>query len=485
MRVPVRARGVLAVAAAVATALLGVLVLGLTLQLERLSEDASAAAANTMFVVGMAVLSGTGALVVRAGRHPTMGWLLVATGLTNVLGRLGFGLAVAAYETGHDAWAGALGWFTNWGWVPGFGLACVLLLRFPDGHLPGRWRRAAEQVVVAWTAVTCLATAFVPGPLGATVLEPLTNPWGLTGLADVLDVALTVVFTTMPALLLVVALGAVLRWRRSDERRQLRTVALAVALLAVTTTVAVATGRGSLAESLAWLVLPGSVAYAVARHDLWDVDLRQRLDRLRRVREEERTRLQQDLHDSLGPLLGSISMRVEAARNLVDADASRERLDEVLASIGTHAEAAVVEVRRVIEELGPSALADKDLVPALAELVESHSGGSTRFRLEVVEPLPTLSPAAEVALYRVAGEAVRNVVRHAQAGLCTVSLVPDGAQVELVVTDDGVGLRGQPPGVGRLAMAHRVTSVGGRFDVVQPPTGGVRLSARVNALEPA
>lgn len=480
----VRSGGALAVAAAAATAVTGVLVLGLTLQLERLSEDESAAAANALFVVGMTVLSGTGALVVRAGRHPTMGRLLVATGLTNVIGRLTFGLAVAAHEAGHDAWARAVGWSTNWCWVPGFGLALVLLLRFPDGHLQGRWRRVVEQVVVAWTAATCLVTALVPGPLGATVLEPLTNPWGLTGMADVLDLALTGVFTAMPVLLLLIALGAVLRWRRAEDRRQLRTVALAVAFLAATTALAVATGEGSIAEGLAWLVLPGSVAYAVARHDLWDVDLRRRLDRLRRVRDEERTRLQQDLHDSLGPLLGSISMRVEAARNLLDADAPRERVEEVLASIGTQAEAAVVEVRRVLEELGPSALADRELVPALAELVGSHSGGSTRFSLEVVEPLPALSPAAEVALYRVAGEAVRNVVRHAQARRCTVSLVSDGTQVELIVTDDGIGLRGQPPGVGRQAMAHRVTSVGGCFGVAEPPSGGVRLTARVTALEP-
>lgn len=480
----VRTRGALAVAAATATAITGALVLGLTLQLERLSEDASAATANTLFVVGMTVLAGTGALVVRAGRHPTMGWLLVATGLTSVLGRLSFGVAVAAHESDYDAWTRAAGWFTNWSWVPGFGLALVLLLRFPDGHLPGRWRRVVEQVIVAWTVATSLITAFVPGPLGATVLEPLTNPWGLGGMADLLDVALTVVFTAMPALMLLVALGAVLRWRRAEDRRQLRTVALAVAFLAVTTTLAVATGEGSMAEGLAWLVLPASVAYAVARHDLWDVDLRRRLDRLRRVRDEERTRLQQDLHDSLGPLLGSISMRVEAARNLLDADAPRERVDDVLASIGTQAEAAVVEVRRVLEELGPSALADRDLVPALAELAQSHSGGSTQFILEVAEPLPALSPAAEVALYRVAGEAVRNVMRHAQARRCTISLLPDGSQVELVVTDDGVGLRGQPPGVGRQAMAHRVGAVGGRFGVEEPPSGGVRLTARVTGLEP-
>lgn len=467
--------------AAATTACLGLAVLVLTLRLEPLSRDAAGAAANTLFVVGMTILAGTGALVVRAGQHATMGWLLLTTGLANVVGRLSFGVAVAAHEAGHDRWAPDLGWLTNWAWVPGFGLALVLLLRFPDGHLPGRWRRVVERVVVAWTAVTCLATAFVPGPLGAEVLDPLTNPWGVTGLATALEAALSVVFTAMPALLLLVACATVLRWRRAEDRQQLRTVAFAVAFLAASSVLAVATGEGAMVEGLAWLVVPGSVAYAVARHDLWDVDLRRRLDRMRRAREEERTRLQRDLHDSLGPLLGSISMRVEAARNLMAGDAERERVDEVLASIGTQAEAAVVEVRRVIDELGPSALADRDLVPALAELVQSHSGGDTSFVLEADEPLPALSPAAEVALYRVAGEAVHNVVRHAQARRCTVSLVARDETVELVVTDDGVGLRDQPPGVGRQAMSHRISRVGGELTMTEPTGGGLRVTARVAA----
>lgn len=475
--------GVRAVAAAAATAVGGVLVLGLTLRLEPLSRHASGAAANTLFVLGMTILAGTGALVVREGRHTVIGWLLVATGLANVLGRLGVALAVAAHEAGRGGWASGLGWLSNWCWIPGFGLALVLLLRFPDGHLPGRWRAVAEYVVSAWTVVTCLVTALVPGPLGASVLEPLTNPVGLAGWADVLDLALSVMFTTMPGLLLLVALAVVLRWRRAQDRRQLRTVALAVAFLAGASALAVAAGEATLAEGIAWLVLPASIAYAVARHDLWDVDLRRRLDRLRRVRDAERTRLQHDLHDSLGPLLGSISMRVEAAHNLLDANAPRDRVDEVLASIGAHAESAVVEVRRVLEELEPSALADRGLASALTELVEGHSGGDTRFTLQVSAPLPALSPAAEVALYRVAGEAVRNVVRHARAAHCVISLVAHHDEVELVVTDDGVGLRDQPAGVGRRAMAHRISVIGGQFSVTNNSGRGVRLAARVGAVE--
>lgn len=480
-RVRKRTGSALAGMAAVVTAVVGLLVLGLPLWAEPLSSEATDAATNTLFVVGMTVLTTTGALVVRTGSHQTMGWLLTVTGLANVTGRLWFALAVAAHEAGRDALSRQLGWFSNWGWVPGLGLALVLLLRFPDGRLVGAWRRRLERVVIAWTAATVLVTATVPGPLGATELEPLTNPWGLERLHAVLEASLTPVFLLMPVLSLLVAVATVLRWRRAEDRHQLAVVAVAVICLAVATALAAAADQASVAEGLAWLVLPGSVAYAIARHDLWDVDLHRRLDRLRRVREEERTRLQRDLHDSLGPLLGSITMRVEAARNLLAAD-DRERVDAVLASIGAQAEGAVVEVRRVLDELGPSALDDRDLVPALAELVESYAGGATRFLLRVDEPLPRLSSAAEVALYRVAGEALRNVVRHARARHCTVSIVARGESVDLVVTDDGVGLRDQPPGVGRRAMSHRISRLGGELVVTEPAGGGVRLTARVGTV---
>jgi signal transduction histidine kinase len=466
------------VAAATATAVSGVVVYWLTGQVASLRLDSVASTANALFIVGMTLLAVTGCLVVRAGHHPVMGWLLVGTGLVNVLGRLAMGLAAAAHESTPSV-APTLGWLTNWCWIPGLALAMLLILRFPDGVLLGRWRRVVQQVVLAWTAVAVFVTAFAPGPLGAEELEPLTNPFGIGLLSGILDAALGVLFTLMPVLLLVVIVAAMLRWRHATDRRELRPVALALAFLAVATPLALARGEGRIVEGLAWLVLPVAVAYAVARHDLWDVDLRRRFDRLRGVREEERNRLRRDLHDSLGPLLGSISLRAEAARNLLAADAPRAQVDEVLLGIGTQAEVAAVEVRRVIDELGPSALAESDLVTALAALLEGHASSGTEFVLEAPAALPTLSPAAEVALYRVASEAVRNAVRHAQAGSCTVSLAVLDGQVELSVTDDGVGLRGRPAGVGRTAMADRIAAVGGAFALRDGVDGGVQLTARV------
>jgi signal transduction histidine kinase len=466
--------------AAAATVVAGGVVLWLAVRSPSLGGGPESIA-NGFFVVGMTVLAATGAVLVRGGRHPVMGWLLVGTGLANVIGRLSLAPAVFALEAGHSS-ASALGWFTNWVWLPGQALALLMVLRFPDGHLPALgWARIAERAVLAWAATATATTALVPGPLGAEQLAPLVNPLGVVALAGVLDVALVVVFTLLPLLLLVVLGTSALRWWTSspESRRQVSAVAVALALLAVATPIALASGAGVVAEGLAWLVLPAAIAYAVVRHDLWDVDLRRRFDRLRRVREEERARLQRDLHDSLGPLLGSISMRVEAARNLLVAGAPQAQVEAVLERIGDEAENAVVEVRRFIDELAPSALADTDLCTALRGLAEEYAAAGTPVTFTSPDPLPALDAKAEIALYRVASEALRNVARHSQATSCAIQLRVAEDDVVLEVVDDGVGLRGRPAGVGRRAMADRVAALGGVFALADAPHGGVELTARI------
>lgn len=473
--------GRVAAVGALTTALGGVAVFWLAVRVPVLgAEDPLGSAATVPFVLGMTVLAATGALLVRSRSRSVIGWLLVGTGLAGVAARLSFALAVLASERDHAS-AAALGWVTNWSWLPAQALALLLILRFPDGALPGARWRWVQRCVLGWAAAALLVSALVPGPLAAEQLAPRTNPIGVSALAAATDQILSVLFVVQPVLLLVVVAAPVLRWRRSPppQRRQLTAVALTLVVLAATAPVALATDAGEVVEGLAWLAVPLALAYAVTRRGLWDVDLRRRLDRLRAVREEERARLQRDLHDSLGPLLGSISMRVETARNLVAAQAPTADLDRVLASVEDDAGHAVVEVRRFIEELRPSALADADLVPALRELVDGYADSDLHVELRVPDELPELAPEAEIALYRVAGEALRNVARHAHARHCRISLRAVGADVVLDVVDDGVGLRGQRPGVGRTAMADRVAAVGGTFELADHESGGVHVSARL------
>jgi signal transduction histidine kinase len=466
-----------ALAGAVVTALAGVGAFWLAVRLPALLGDPQGTAAAAPFMVGMVVLSAAGCALVRQQPHATIGWLLLGTGCAGALSRLALALAVLSHEQGHVV-AAALGWVTNWSWVPAQVLAVQLILRFPDGMLPSRRWRPVEVTLWTWAAVTAAVTALLPGDLGAEQLSPQQNPLGLPAAGRAFDTTLSVLFVVAPLLMVAAVAAPVTRWRRAtpDQRHQLALVIGALLLVAVSAPLAVATDAGQVLEGLAWLVLPTAIALAVLRRRLWDLDLRRRFDRLRLVREEERARLQRDLHDSLGPLLGSISMRLEAARNLLETDADPHRVDAVLQAVDADTQAATVEIRRILDELGPSALADADLVAAVGQLVDGYENGP-RMTLVVPSEAPTLDPAAEIAAYRIVGEALRNVVRHAGARHCTISLGITGRDLIVEVTDDGLGLAGAPAGVGRRGMADRAAALGGTLHLVDPPGGGLTVRA--------
>jgi signal transduction histidine kinase len=472
-----------ALVGAVVTALAGVGAFWLAVRLPTLgAHDPQGTAAAAPFMVGMVVLSAAGCALVRQQPRATIGWLLLATGCSGALSRLVLATAVLSYEEGHVS-AAALGWLTNWSWVPAQALAAQLILRFPDGTLPGRRWRPIEVTLWVWAAATTVVTAVLPGELGAEQLAPQQNPLGLAGAREVLDGVLSILFAVAPALVVAAVAAPATRWRRAttEQRHQLAMVMAALLLVAVSAPLALATDAGEVLEGLAWLVLPAAIALAVLRRRLWDLDLRRRFDRLRLVREEERARLQRDLHDSVGPLLGSISMRLEAARNLLANDADAHLVDTVLESVDADTQAATVEIRRLLDELGPSALADADLVVAVGQLVDGYENGP-RMTLVVPSEAPALDPAAEIAAYRIVGEALRNVVRHAGARHCTISLDITGRDLTVEVTDDGVGLAGAPAGVGRRGMADRVAALGGTLHLVDPPGGGLTVRAHLPAV---
>ena len=106
--------------------------------------------------------------------------------------------------------------------------------------------------------------------------------------------------------------------------------------------------------------------------------------------------------------------------------------------------------------------------------------------VDAPENLPPLSAAVEVAAYRIAQEALTNVVRHARADNCTVRLSISASEdeLELEVVDDGVGLPEDPrAGVGMSSMAERAEELGGRIAVEPVPTGGTRVAARLPLFE--
>ncbi len=201
-------------------------------------------------------------------------------------------------------------------------------------------------------------------------------------------------------------------------------------------------------------------------------ELQESRERLVVAREEERRRIRRDLHDGLGPAMSGVVFQVESARLLVDRDP--EQAKERLAATATHVQDVVADVRRLVHDLRPPALDDRGLVGALGQLAESLPVETT---LEA-DHLPVLPAAAEVAAYRIAAEALTNVVRHAGADRACVHLQVTDGHLLVEVRDDG---RGVPTdveaGVGLLSLRERAAELGGRTEVTCPPEGGTRVRA--------
>lgn len=212
----------------------------------------------------------------------------------------------------------------------------------------------------------------------------------------------------------------------------------------------------------------------ILREQSLSEQLRQARAQTVEAREQERALLHRDLHDGLGPTLTSAAYRADAVTNLMDADSprARELLGEAREDIGS----ALAEVRRVVYGLRPIPLDELGLVGAVRERAAQGSG-PVEVGIEV-EPLPELSPAVELAAYRIVIEALANVQRHSRAARADVRLSTADGHLVVEVVDDGVGDASRPPGVGIRSIIERAEELGGSAHV-GPGDVGWRVLARL------
>ena len=191
-------------------------------------------------------------------------------------------------------------------------------------------------------------------------------------------------------------------------------------------------------------------------------------DRVLTATHAERDRIRRDLHDGLGPSLAGISLGVQAVQAHLG-----EQADPLLTRLREEVDAAVGEVRRILDGLRPGALDDVGFVAAVRRHADALAP-SVPVRV-TAEELPPLPPDVETAAYRIAQEALTNVARHAGARSAEVGLRARGGRLEVAVADDGAGFApggdDGAAGVGLGSMRTRARAVGGELTVTSGPQG--------------
>ena len=196
-----------------------------------------------------------------------------------------------------------------------------------------------------------------------------------------------------------------------------------------------------------------------------------------RAQEEERRRLARDLHDEVNQALTAILLRLEALSH-----SAPPELGDELGEVKKLVNQAMSELLQLARQLRPSALDDHGLLPALATHVRRFAAQTgIDANLNTHGEAADLAPDQEIAVYRVAQEALANVARHAEASRVQIDLDASGETLELRVRDDGRGFsdRGRSKGLGLDGMAERARLVGGELEIESVPGSGTELVMRV------
>lgn len=199
--------------------------------------------------------------------------------------------------------------------------------------------------------------------------------------------------------------------------------------------------------------------------------------RLLTVQEDERRTLSRELHDDIGQQLTAIKLGAMALQDETVPVVRNELLAEILAT----ADQTLAKLRDLSMLLRPPQLDALGLEAALRWQAERmFRSGRPRLTLALV-PLPHRpDPAAELACFRIAQEAMTNIQRHAQAANVAVSLVPVEDGLQLTVRDDGRGFDpAHSGGFGLVTMRERAEQVGGRFDIDTAPGEGSAVRAHI------
>ncbi|GAB3492834.1 sensor histidine kinase [Amycolatopsis cihanbeyliensis] len=246
---------------------------------------------------------------------------------------------------------------------------------------------------------------------------------------------------------------------------------------------------------LGWLLLAAVLGEAIRLHRAYLGSITERAERAEHTREEEaarrvaeeRLRIARDLHDALAHRIVVINAHAGVAVHLLaehEGDAVAGEIAEPLRTVATASSGALAELRTTLDVLRGTDGTDGterqptpglDQLPSLAEATGA-AGVPVARRVEG-EPRP-LGQGVEITLYRIAQEALTNVVKHSGAGAATLLLCYRPGEVRLEVRDDGTGMSGEGErgGYGIIGMTERAAALGGTL-TAGPTPGGFTVEA--------
>ncbi len=203
------------------------------------------------------------------------------------------------------------------------------------------------------------------------------------------------------------------------------------------------------------------------------------VQRIITAQEQERKAISRELHDQIGQSLLALLVDMKSQSNDHHCDASCRGYQEKIGEL-------IEDVRQVSKGMHPSILDHYGLHSALRTYAkDAAQRHNVRIDYEANCSLGDrrLPEAVEIALYRIAQEAITNALRHAQPSHISMILLIDDDQVTLLVEDDGVGFRTDSTapgrGLGMLSMSERCSLLGGDFDITSVPDEGTTVRARV------
>ncbi len=210
-----------------------------------------------------------------------------------------------------------------------------------------------------------------------------------------------------------------------------------------------------------------AVASAQAREDLSASRVR-----LVKAGDEQRRKLERNLHDGAQQRLVSLALTIRLARRKLDSDPAGAASS--LEGAAKELDFALEELRELARGLHPAALTEQGLGPALAAVAKRLP-----IDVDVSAPAERLPENIEATAYYIVSEALTNVAKHAQASKAKVDLTVAGNALRFEVTDDGRGGADPSAGSGILGLRDRAEAVGGTLFVISPPGKGTIVTAQL------